>query len=299
MVTDCQTRWGSTQKMISRILEQQRALTKVLSTDRKARQLLPSWQDLDVLESMNRALSPLQDFTDALSAEQYVSISYLKPILHILNTSVLAEDEEDTDLTKSLKAKILRYLNEKYEVTQALLNITTFLDPRFKAKYMSTEETRTIKERVVSEVVEIHQQQPEPQRTMVMEDSPDLDNSPPAAKAKKKTLASFFQNSTCMPSTTSTPTTFLVQCRDAVTTELTTYTYMPAVVPEEDPLKWWKHHKINFPLLSKLAQKYLCIQATSSASERAFSASGNVVSAHRSCLKPEKVDMLVFLSKNL
>lgn len=153
MLTDCQTRWGSTQKMISRILEQQHALTKVLSTDRKARHLLPSWQDLDVLESINRALSPLQDFTDALSAEQYVSISYLKPILHILNTSVLAEDPQDTDLTKSLKAKILRYLNEKYEVTQDLLNITMFLDPRFKAKYMSTEETRTIKEQVISEVI--------------------------------------------------------------------------------------------------------------------------------------------------
>lgn len=143
-------------------------------------------------------------------------------------------------------------------------------------------------------MVEIHQQQPEPQRTTVMEDSPDLDNSAPAAKAKKKTLASFFQNSTCMPLTTSTPTTLLAQCRDAVTTELNIYTYMPGVVHEEDPLKWWKHHKINFPLLSKLAQKYLCIQATSSASERAFSASGNVVTAHRSCLKPEKVDMLVF-----
>lgn len=100
-----------------------------------------------------------------------------------------------------------------------------------------------------------------------------------------------------MHATASIPTTFLVQCRDAVTTELNTYTYMPGVVPEEDPLKWWKHHKINFPLLSKLAQKYLCIQATSSASERAFSASGNVVSAHRSCLKPEKVDMLFFFTK--
>ncbi|XP_059194212.1 E3 SUMO-protein ligase ZBED1-like [Centropristis striata] len=161
---------------------------------------------------------------------------------------------------------------------------------------MNTEEMRIVKEQVISEVaVEIHQQQPGPQHTTVMKDSPDLDNSPPAAKAKKKTLASFFHNST--PSASTTPATLMAQSKDAVTTELNTYTYMPGADHEEDPLKWWKCHKINFPLLSKLAQKYLCIQATSSASERAFSASGNVVSAHRSCLKPEKVDMLFFFNQ--
>ncbi len=35
MVTDCSTRWGSTQEMIARVLEQQNALSKVLSTDHK------------------------------------------------------------------------------------------------------------------------------------------------------------------------------------------------------------------------------------------------------------------------
>ncbi|XP_033498677.1 E3 SUMO-protein ligase ZBED1-like isoform X2 [Epinephelus lanceolatus] len=239
MVTDCQTRWGSTQKMIARVLEQQHALTKVLSTDRKTRQRLPSLQDLDVLESLNKALSPLQDFTDALSAEQYVSISYLKPVLHLLNTSVLAEEAENSDLTKSLKAKILSYLNEKYQATQDLLNITTFLDPRFRTKYASTEETKTTKERVISEVMAI-QHQPEAQRTIAMEeDSLDVDN-PPAAKAKKKTLASFFQNSPHTPTTASvSSTTFdpMAQCSEAVASELTTYTYMLCVGHEEDPLK--------------------------------------------------------------
>lgn len=35
------------------------ASTKVLSIDHKAQQLLPSWQDLDVWESVNKDLSPL------------------------------------------------------------------------------------------------------------------------------------------------------------------------------------------------------------------------------------------------
>ena len=36
LITDCATRWGTKQKMIARMLEQRRALTDVLSEDRKA-----------------------------------------------------------------------------------------------------------------------------------------------------------------------------------------------------------------------------------------------------------------------
>lgn len=123
--------------------------------------------------------------------------------------------------------------------------------------------------------------------------------SPPAAKAKKKTLASFFKENPRTTPTASTTFDPMLHFREAVAAELNSYIYMPSVDHGEDPLKWWKFHKINFPRLCKLAQKYLCVQATSSASERAFSTSGNVVSNHRSCLKPDKVDMLVFLAKNL
>ena len=73
--------------MIGRVLEQSKALSQVLSKDKKTRHLVPTWQDTDVLESINNALGPLQEFTDALSGEAYVSVSYLKPVLHLLRTS--------------------------------------------------------------------------------------------------------------------------------------------------------------------------------------------------------------------
>ena len=67
----------------------------------------------------------------------------------------------------------------------------------------------------------------------------------------------------------------------------------------EDPLVWWRENESCFPLLSKIAKKYLCIASTIVASERVFSASGYIVNPRRNKLKAENVDMFTFLAKNL
>ena len=58
---------------ISRVLEQEKALCQVLSVHRKTAHLVPTWQDLEMLESINKALTPLTDFTDILSGEKCVT----------------------------------------------------------------------------------------------------------------------------------------------------------------------------------------------------------------------------------
>lgn len=154
LITECPTRWGSRQAMVGRILEQQKAIAQVLSVDKKVRHLVPSWQDIDVLEAINRALSPLVEFTDALSGEKYISVSFVKPTLHLFNNSILKVQEDDTDLSKTIKCKILEYLNDKYKDTavQELLDMTSVLDPRFKLKYVSEDNRGHIQERVTAEM---------------------------------------------------------------------------------------------------------------------------------------------------
>jgi len=157
LITECPTRWGSRQQMIERVLEQQKALSQILVADRKTRHLVPQWQDTDVLESMSKALKPLQEFTDALSGEDYVSVSYLKPVLHLFNTNILAVNDEDSDLTNTIKSKILEYINKKYddEETQELLDMASFLDPRFKTNYIAVDKLPNIKAKVMSDMKEV------------------------------------------------------------------------------------------------------------------------------------------------
>ena len=69
--------------MTERVFEQEACIRQVLATDRKNAHLKPTWQDLDVLESMEAALGPLEDFTDMLLGEMKVTVSAIKPVLHI------------------------------------------------------------------------------------------------------------------------------------------------------------------------------------------------------------------------
>mmetsp|Transcript_26059 Transcript_26059/g.37379 ORF Transcript_26059/g.37379 Transcript_26059/m.37379 type:complete len:203 (+) Transcript_26059:1666-2274(+) len=61
------------------------------------------------------------------------------------------------------------------------------------------------------------------------------------------------------------------------------------------PLTWWKVNELKFPLLSHLAQRLLCIPATSAPSERVFSNAGLTIAKDRARLAPETAGELIFL----
>ena len=67
----------------------------VLGEDRDASHLVPSWQDVGVHESIDEITKPLRDITDLLSGETRVTSSAVKPLLNVINTTML--DVKDTD----------------------------------------------------------------------------------------------------------------------------------------------------------------------------------------------------------
>ncbi len=64
---------------------------------------------------------------------------------------------------------------------------------------------------------------------------------------------------------------------------------------ERDLLGWWKNNSGIFPLLSSLAHRIFSIPASSSSSERNFSAAGLTFNQRRTALKPSTVDAVLFL----
>ena len=117
-------------------------------------------------------------------------------------------------------------------------------------------------------------------------------NDPPAKRRKlsrlldkSRPMSSGNENSSLSP-------------KDKISHELERYLQTPQLDTDDNPLLWWKGNQ-QMPVLALMAKKFLCICASSSASERTFSTSGNIVTSKRTCLKPAKINMLTFLSKNL
>ena len=61
---------------------------------------------------------------------------------------------------------------------------------------------------------------------------------------------------------------------------------------------WWKANAAKMPLLARVARKYLAVQASSTPSERMFSASGTILAPRRMNLAPSHLKKFVFCQNN-
>ena len=119
-------------------------------------------------------------------------------------------------------------------------------------------------------------------------------SEPPPTKKAKKNLGSLtsMRKIKHSPSPAQSP-------RDRAASEIARYLQFPIIDGDDDPLQWWKFHENDFPLLSQYARRYLAIPASSAPTERLFSKAGQIVTAKRVQLKPNKANMLVFLAENV
>ena len=254
LVVDCVTRWGSTEKMVSRVLEQEPAIRRVLSGDRKSSHLIPTWQDIEVLESVQSAIRPLADFTDMLSGEERVTMSALKPVLHILKNEVLAESTDDTTLTADIKSRILSSMEHRYSDSEIseLLDVASYLDPRFVTDYIDVVDLDSIRDRLVEEGVEFDQNtESEPN-----DNTQQSQTEPPAKRMK---LGSWLKKSKQAINTASHPE----DPKERIKKEIERYEKAPRADSDSNPLAWWQVYMCTYPHQSQTGEEvfmHLCIQ---------------------------------------
>ena len=134
-----------------------------------------------------------------------------------------------------------------------------------------------------SEAAEVLEQQAEPAEDPV---------HPPSKKARDSCALADLLGNTYTPVAVS-------RTDDKASDEVMRYKEVQPLPLSTNPLHWWREHEGEFPLLSCQAKRYLCIPGTSVPAERIFSTAGDIVTAQRSALKPDHVDQLLFLNKNL
>ena len=135
------TRWGSTYEMVSRIVEQQQALSAVLAEDRKNWHKMPSDAEFSVLETVVGVLKPLSYLTDALSGEKEVTASAVVPLLKHVKAKC-TPTTGSSRLAKEMQTTIWSDIEPRYSshVVLDTLSIASFLDPRFKDHYLQDKE---------------------------------------------------------------------------------------------------------------------------------------------------------------
>ena len=180
----------------------------------------------------------------------------------------------------------------------SLIRKSTFLDPRFRTTFNDDEKVE-VKEEIRSEMLDILDASTQEQEAQDHEQSTssrdDSIEEPPRKKPRLGGIGAILKRKKSTSTTASTATLPHV----VVSKEIELYINEQEVDLEISVIDWWKQASFRMPLLSQLARKYLCICATSVVSERMFSTGGNIVNKKRSALKPDMVNQLVFLAKNL
>ena len=94
--------------------------------------------------------------TDLLLAEDYVTISAIKPMLQHIFEDLLKSKEGDTTLTKDMQKIIKDDLEVCYssarEKINLVMSVANFINLCFKADYLSEDELALVKEEIIVDI---------------------------------------------------------------------------------------------------------------------------------------------------
>lgn len=241
---------------------------------------LEAWE---ILEQLNDLLKPFELTTKIISSEKYPTSSLVLPLLASFTDIFLHieenqdeeiqhfTDEEEDNSRQEINAidafkKILKVsFKNRFDNKSIILNLATFLDIRYK-KYVQM--SPALRQAIEEEYT-------------IAEVGTKIDGDNDKVIKKKSALDIIF------------PTD-----NEENLSEIDCYLNENSIPKESDVLLWWKHNSTRYPVLSKLAKKYLCVSATSVPSERVFSSAGNIISTKRCSLSNNKAKKLIFLFQN-
>ncbi|XP_030273111.1 zinc finger BED domain-containing protein 1-like isoform X1 [Sparus aurata] len=315
LILDVRTRWNSLFLMLERFLEQYPAI-QAASFDQRLRKNMERDRldrltdgDFTKAEDFIRLMRVLYTCTLCVSTEKSPTAGQILPIIQKLEKHFAAENG-DTVFVADLKKRVWGNLSTRYknEDNRFFLEEATALDPRFKKKMDNTAVWERIKGKLLAnseQSVAVHDhaegagmtQGEGKQEGVETESEEEEENQPlPSKQSKKSPLEELFAEEDAVKRTSQER--LMMSMEERAEKEIQTYRAMPPTITSSDPAAWFWAQRQTYPLLSCLAFSYLCVQASSTPSERVFSTAGNTICAERARLLPEKADVIIFLNKN-
>ena len=107
-------------------------------------------------------MKPMVTITEAIGAQQWVTISTLRPLLHKLLKSHLIEKSNDKSVAKKMKSEMHTNVSIRYsDHLLLLLSKAAFLDPHLKTlPFLSSTETEELHKSIKQEAVQLAESAP-------------------------------------------------------------------------------------------------------------------------------------------
>ncbi|XP_077972609.1 E3 SUMO-protein ligase ZBED1-like [Styela clava] len=286
LIMDVSTRWNSTYNMLVRLQELQWPILAILGNKNitnatKASALTIKPGDWEIFKQLIPVLEPFAEATDLLGGEKYVSISIKNPYIKGLKKHLSREKDDELLVIRQFRQKVKGEMEERFPIDlNDISSKAMALDPRYKLRGLRTVESLQLKSAIELELTVLFEQ------TVVEKAEP----SSSSVQQSTSIISLAFESSESDDSAdTEVP---------VVANEVNKFFSSKVLSECSNPLTWWKEQHANYPNLSKLVDKYMCVTATSTPSERLFSAAGNTATELRLSLTGSHVEALVFLKCN-
>ncbi|XP_053572600.1 zinc finger BED domain-containing protein 4 [Bombina bombina] len=280
LIQDVPSKWNTSFHMLERLIEQKRAIDQ-MSIECNFRELI-SCDQWEVMQSVCHALKPFEAASREMSMRM-ATLSQVIPMIHILNRKIemLFEETMGVDtMLKSLKEAMVYRLSSTLHDPRYIF--ATLLDPRYKASLFSDEEVEEYKQGLIRELEILNS---------TSDDEPILKgrNKNSSPKNNGDDIWSLIAN--------------LKRSKPLkeVLTEDIVFAYLEEEVLEHncDPLTYWNLKKSSWPVLSKLAVRFLGCPPSIFSSEKLFNPSNENCNISQTRLTMEHFEQLIFLKANL
>ena len=277
---DVKTRWNSTYIMLESFLANKVIITSAISLHNGNFGNLSltddEWREISIFCDY---LKPFFEFTEVMSGSNYPTLGTLLLLLdHLLDHITTTMEKSNVlwikEIAKEMKNKFDSIQENLYNSSAYLALI---LDPRYKTQILPN----NINENIVKQ-------------TLIDEFNSykDLDHSEDKINEDALSVGEKRKSLGIMD--------LMLQKKQKAgnlqRNEIDEYLVIPIEPKNIDPCEWWKNHKSQYPILTKIARDYICIPSTSVPSEQAFSKSGELISKKRNRLGDSAIEACMCLN---
>lgn len=305
---------GSCQELIPRDWDNLSSIMVVLKPFKEAQKLLEgdkyvtaSWVAF-VLDQIRKKLAALSGVAQPDTASKKLAGNMLRDF------ETRWREEDDATFQPEVERAAG---NRQIGIHPALL-VATFLDPRFKTLFTVPDEGSKVA--IKNHVLELMKKSEEEQQATSVAAAPvggggggDEDDPMDDDDDEDDLLAALEKGVAAAESGSAGGIVEASSIEDICADELKRYVDTQSLMARKtivlasgerkkvfnDPLEWWKQNKHRFPILARLAKKFLAITATSAPAERVFSIASKILSNTRvGMLGPEMAGKTLYVSEN-